>query len=480
VLDRFCDTFSPGKNASDRNNLESQIDQIDDCRSASVSASPKLGAESNDVLRRVTRNIGWLVISDGFRLVSMAANVLVARFLGAADFGMLTLARETARCAALPSDLGIATYGQAAAARCREDKLAELADEIVPVRGVIGLGIYALFAVWCMWTFNDSGTHLLFLSSGLFVVSETMRVDWIFRGRERFELVVIARAFETVGFLLIVLLVGSRPHALLFDSAGWSASQLLMATVWLVLLPSAIGRSVRLRIDLRGWFSHAAKAFYVPVAVALVWAGWLMLLWMVAATGSHRDVGILAAAYSLTMNFVNMGIVLIMGFFPASAKLPPDSQLLSNMRRTLTSSTLILGLFIAVVGTVLAAPTVHFLFGPGYQESVRLLQCLIWLAPLRLIRAAYGYTLVSSGFERLFPLGPAVALFVAVVSGVPLITREHALGAATAALAAEFAGAVTTILVSRVCYGDASLPNVAWLLKCAILNVGLYRRINLS
>jgi O-antigen/teichoic acid export membrane protein len=435
--------------------------------------SPADPSTSTEVLRRITRNVGWLILSDGFRLASMVANLLIARFLGASNFGVVALARETARYAALPSDLGIATYGQAAAAKCPEDKLAELADEIVPARGLIGLSIYALLAVLCLLKFHDRTARIVFLSSGVFVISETLRVDWMFRGRERFDLIVVARAVEALSFLAIVLMVGSRPHAVIFDSIGWSASELLMAGVWLVLLPRTIGRAVRLRIDLRGWLSHATEAVYVPIAVGLVWSGWLILIWLVAWTGSRREVGLLAAPYGLTMSCVNMGIMLVMGFFPTSATLARDSPLFTNVRQTLTSAMLILSVPIAIVGTAIAEPLVRFLFGPAYLESVTLLLLLIWLIPLRLMRAAYGYTLVSSGFQKVFPLGPAAGLLVTTVVGIPLTLHYHAFGAAAVALVAELAGTATTIVASRICYGDSSLPDAGWFVKFAILNLAL-------
>src|SRR5438128_5900118 len=148
----------------------------------------------------------------------MAANLLIARFVGAANFGIVALARETARYAALPGDLGISTYGQAGAARYPQHKLPELVDEIVPTRALIGAIIYTLLAIVCLRKFNDHTTRIVFLSSGLFVISETLRVDWLFRGLERFDLVIVARAAESIGFLVFVLLVGSRPYAVILYS----------------------------------------------------------------------------------------------------------------------------------------------------------------------------------------------------------------------------------------------------------------------
>jgi len=430
-------------------------------------------AASAEIFQRVTRNVGWLVIADGFRLASMAANILIARFLGAADFGIVALARETARYAALPSDLGIATYGQAEAARCPTDKLAELADEIVPARAVMGIAIYSLFALFCIWRLQNRTTMTVFLVSGIFVISETLRADWLFRGRERFDLVVAARAAEALSFLAIVVIVGSRPHAVVFDSIGWSASELLMASIWLMLLPKTVGRRVTLRPNFHGWIRHAADAIYVPIAVALMWGGWLILMWLVAWTGSRHEVGILAAPYGLTMSCVNMGIMLVMGFFPTSATLPRDSELFAEVRRGLTSAMLILSIPIATVGSIIAQPLILFLFGPAYHESVTPLLLLIWLAPLSLVRAAYGYTLVSSGLQRVFPLGPVVAFAVTVAFGIPLTLCYHSFGAALAALLAATAATTTTITVSWYYYGDASMPAATWLVKFIGLNLAV-------
>ncbi|MBV8451286.1 MAG: oligosaccharide flippase family protein [Deltaproteobacteria bacterium] len=431
------------------------------------------GSDTEDVLWRVAKNAAWLALADGLRLVRVVTNILLARFLGPADYGTMTLARETVRYAALPGDMGIATYGQAEAARCADYELTGLAEEVLPARAVIGVILFALFSGACILTLHDTTTRLVFLLTGIVVISETLRADWLFRGRERFDLLIVARAVESIGFLLVALLVGSRRHAVIFDTAGWSAAEVAMSAVWLLMLRDLLGRAIRLRVNFRAWLRHAREAIYLPIALALVWAGWLLLLWIVTCSGSRRDAGTLAAPYNLTQSLVNLGAVLVMAFFPTSATLDRESQVFAQSRRAFTELMLIFSLPIGALGGTVSTRLISLTLGSGYQESAQLFEVLIWLAPLRLLRMTYSYTLISSGFLKPFLVGPAVSFLTMAALGLPLCLLYRLPGAALAALGAELFATAATIMTSYSCHRDAAMPRAGVLVKIVALNLGL-------
>jgi O-antigen/teichoic acid export membrane protein len=422
---------------------------------------------------RVARNAAWLAVADGMRVVRILTNILLARFLGPTGYGTMTLARESVRYATLPADMGIGTYGQAEAARCSAENLPSLAEEVLPARVVIGTVLFLLFSGVCTLTIFDSTTRLVFLITGVVVIAEALRTDWLLRGRERFDLLIGARAFESIGFLAVTLIVGSRPYALVFDTAGWSAAEIVMAAVWLIMLRHLFGRALGLRVNFRAWLRHAREAVCVPIALALVWAGWLLLLWTVTWLGSRSDAGTLAAPYNLTQSLVNLGAVLVMAYFPAVATLDRESEAFLQSRRAFTALMLILSLPVASAGGVVSAPVIGLTLGAGFHQSAGLFKVLIWVVPLRLLRMTYSFTLISSGYLKPFLIGPVASFLGTALLGLPLYLYYRLPGAALAALGGELFATAATILTSYSCHRDAALPRAAMLIKIALLNLSL-------
>jgi hypothetical protein len=98
---------------------------------------------------------------------------------------------------------------------------------------------------------------------------------------------------------------------------------------------------------------------------------------------------------------------------------------------------------------------------------------LIWLAPLRLLRMTYSYTLISSGFLKPFLVGPAASFLAMAVLGLPLCLLYRLPGAALAALGAELFATAATIMTSYSCHRDTAIPRARVLLKIVALNLGL-------
>jgi O-antigen/teichoic acid export membrane protein len=451
--------------------LKSHADHVADAHEASLHDSLR----GDGVFLRVVRNASWLAFGEGgTRLFRVAANVALARFLSRDGFGMLTLAQSSATYAVLGADLGVSLYAQAEAARSDRQNLAQLAEEIVPVRATLGVLICIAFMVISATIFSSWSTRLTFAAAGLCIAAETLRVDWLFRGRERFDLVTLARMFEVCALLGWVLLVGRRPWAMPLDSLGWSLSGCVLASVWLLLLSKILHRPIRMRLRFAKWFGHVREAIFLAVANALHSGIWLGPFWLIAWFHNSGEAGRFAAPWGLVTSIINLGTVLVMAFFPTSASLYHESpQEFLRSRRELVLAMLIFGLPIAVLGTLVAPPLVTMLFGKDFTTSATVFSVLIWLVPFRYVRSVYGTTFVSSGMQRVQPIGSSAGLIAALIFSVPLVRSHGATGAATTIVIAECFNLGVTISLARMFQGAGTLPEHGRLVRVAAINVAI-------
>jgi O-antigen/teichoic acid export membrane protein len=368
---------------------------------------------------------------------------------------MLSLAQTSAGYSVLGADLGLSFYAEAEAAKRRSNQLVKLAEEILPVRAALGVILFAIFAVAASLWLTTISARLVFVFAGLSILAEAVRSDWLFRGRERFDLVLFARSFECVFFLVWVLMVGRRPGSLVLDSLGWALAGWVSASIWLGLLPKILPREVKIKFAFRKYLVYVRESIFVALTMAFHSGLWLGLLWLIASLHGRTEVGILTAPYGLVASLVNFGSMLVMAFYPVSATLYRDShQVFVQSRAELSFVLLMLGLPLAVLGTIIAKPLTLLLYGSGYLASAPVFAILIWLVPIRFIRMLYATSLISSGYQRLHPVGPGLALGVVAAIAYSIIRTHGACGAAVALFAAEVVNLAVTLVLARSVHGE--------------------------
>ncbi|HEY2104944.1 MAG TPA: oligosaccharide flippase family protein, partial [Candidatus Binataceae bacterium] len=207
------------------------------------SGAPQLGppdSQSATVAARIVRNAAWLFCSEGItKSLFFAANILLARLLSAADYGVLALAQSWILYAGLIADLGIMMYGQAEAAR-RRDTTA-LAWEILPFRALLGAVAFIALLIIVPFFASTAPARITITAASLYLLGQAISAEWLFRGKERFDVVMIGNAAGAATFLASVALIGAGPGALLKDTLAWSLSAFAMAAVYLWYLPGLVG-----------------------------------------------------------------------------------------------------------------------------------------------------------------------------------------------------------------------------------------------
>ncbi|MCU0411716.1 MAG: oligosaccharide flippase family protein, partial [Bacteroidetes bacterium] len=118
---------------------------------------------------------------------------------------------------------------------------------------------------------------------------------------------------------------------------------------------------------------------------------------------SAADVGLYGAASKMVFFLLLGDRILATLLLPASARIHARSpQETASALTTTLRWVVVLGLPIAVGGTLLAAPLVTIVFGQSYLPSVQILQVFIWYFFVTMIHTVYTSGLIAVGSERTY------------------------------------------------------------------------------
>ena len=225
----------------------------------------RLHDEPEQVGARIVRNAAWLFCSEGItKSLFFVANILLARMLSAANYGVLALAQSWVLYAGIGADLGIMMYGQAEAAR-RRDTTA-LAWELIPFRALLGALVFIGLLVVAPFLVSSSTLRITVLAASIYLLGQAISAEWLFRGKERFDIVMIGNGAGAATFLVAVALIGNGSGALLKDALAWSLSAFAMAAVYLLWLPQLISLPRKLRISTAAWSGHFRESGFFALS----------------------------------------------------------------------------------------------------------------------------------------------------------------------------------------------------------------------
>ena len=442
-----------------------------------VQARPGPAELSAPVSARILRNAAWLFCSEGItKSLFFFANILLARLLTASNYGVLALAQSWVLYAGLLADLGIMMYGQAEAARrpIGEDTAA-LAAELMPFRALAGamvlVGLLALLPV----LISSRALRITVAAASLYLVGQAISAEWLFRGKERFEVVMAGNAAGAATFLAAVAVNGSGAGALFRDALAWSLSSLVMAAAYLVFLPRLIGSYRRLRVRTPAWRRHAREASFFALSNIIAESYRVLPFFLLGILASAQEVGLFAAPLRLVVNLASLGFLVPMAFYPASARLFREQpEVFAHSRRALVFAMLAIGAPVAVIGGRLAAPIMTIIFGPRYGASAPIFALLMWTLPLYLVRFVYGTTILATGFQRLHSLASATAAAIGLLAGIPLVHRFGGVGAAWTLICSESAMTAALIAISARVHHEAAIPATAKLVRLASLLIVMW------
>lgn len=394
----------------------------------------------SDGFRRYFTNTSWLFIDNALNLIiGFAMGILVARYLGASDFGLMSFAKSTAKLFSVFCALGLE--------KIIIKRFIDRNTRHEIVMGT-GMGMKAMASVFCITAISIVG---LFIFKDVLTYSLVL----LFAGVTFFESFVIIRFFfqskvqtrfvSRIVTYKIIISAGIKLLLVYFQAP-------LIYFAYEALLESVLGTMGYIYIY-HSRSSHSVKRwrFSTKYAKELLTDSWPLLIsgfvvyvymeidiLMIKSFMGNAAVGHYSIAVRLT-NIWNMaGIVICSSLFPAILNAKNTNQELyltrfSSLLRLLVGISLFISLSVFTGG----AWFINTFFGEEYLLAIAPLNILVWTVIFVNLGIASQQWHIAEGLQKLLLIRTTIGAIVNLILNFLLIPRVGINGAAIATLVAQ-------------------------------------------
>ena len=364
-------------------------------------------------------NASWMMVERLLHIgVGFVMAVLLARYLGPEQFGMLSYTIAMTAIFASAGHMGLAGLVVREVVR-KPDIIPEtLGTTFVLKLSGMALG-FSLVLLYALLFEEVGGTEfwmLLIVASAIFFQTFDV-VEYWFQSQVQAKYPAIAKSAAMLlaaGIKLLLILSGAGLMAFAFAHAA----QFLFAALLLALLYKGTTRR-----SLTSWSASFAKAkellsqgwiIYLGSIFAVIYMkiDQVMLKWMIDA----EAVGVYAVAAQLSEAWYFLPTAIVASFFPKLIKLHADDTARFNLRfQQLFDLLFILAIAVAILVTLVAAPLIALLFGEEYRQSASILVIHVWGGVFIFMRALFSrwiliegalmFSLVTQGLGALANIG---------------------------------------------------------------------------
>jgi O-antigen/teichoic acid export membrane protein len=398
---------------------------------------------------RILLNAGFRALADiGSKIATAALYVVVARKLGASEFGIFIFA-----LAFVGLVTAIGTFGQdivlvREVARDHR-RLEEYFSNAMVSRAMFSIPplFIALLVAWLAGMSDHTVLITLLLGLG-FVGDYTVQVPFaVFQAFERLGLVavvLIAQRWVTTAAAIGALYLGA---GLIEVVAIYAIGSLAATALGTWMMYRNIGRP-RLRVDFRGALRVTREALPIGIALVALTVLFRIDMAMLAIFKPARQVGEYGAAYKLLETTAFFSWAVNVAVLPSLARLSPTSTPpVGDVYQRGLKLVIAITLPVAVGAIVLAGPVISLVYGAQYHAAAKALALLAPTIALFPISALSSQLFYAQGRRPTVAIVYAVVAAENVLLNLYLIPRFSLQGAAVGTSISELlvAGLLITL-----------------------------------
>ena len=374
-------------------------------------------------------------------LASVVSVAMTARYLGPGPYGQIMIAVVFIGIWTSLSDLGIGTVivRRVTSGRGELERLVRV-NSGLSLMYCIPLAALAGGSGLLIYDDAEVRTMLVVMSASLLMMTMTTRFEPVFLTTVRFSAVALADLTSRLATLgVIAWLVSSHANIIWF-----AAAQLVTPAVQLVIQGVAASRHISLRPvfsreETVSLLRESLPQMGVIVIAILYWRADGVILSLVS---THSEVGVYGLAYTVAFNTVVLSTFFLKASLSTATGLfAHDVVAFAAFIRRSVEVMFVLGVPVAIVGSMLAGPVIELLGDRAFVERGAPTLALLFIAvALRFATATFGQALIACHQQQfLFRLSIATLAFN-VVLNLPLAPRFGAVGAAAALVCTEVFG----------------------------------------
>jgi O-antigen/teichoic acid export membrane protein len=369
-------------------------------------------------------------------LTNIIILVLLARPLGAEEFGRLLLAMSFCSIFGILVEFGFTWYATKEVSQI-PDSARDIAGKVFNSQLVLGLGASVLVTVFVLILGYPLKTGIIigiiWISTILSTLTDTLRS--VFKGLNRFQ-------FETllnfIVFAALLLLLGIFPlfhtGTVAFAGAILGARIVYFAS-GLFLFRKKIGR---MKFDFD--FKKGAELMKMTLSYGIqIILARLLLEWNTLVLYQYRGnfgVGIYQASLRFILASLMISNILLQAFFPVIASsVSADRPKFMKAATMLNRYLLTIGAFMTGFFFIFADILIKVIYGVQYMPAVPILKILAFAVWIKFLSSTQAIVLIASDRQDMRARASAMALFFNVLFAFTLIPRFGLQGAAYSTVA---------------------------------------------
>lgn len=366
----------------------------------------------------VLRSFFALAVGEGAgRLFGLFAVILLARRLGADNFGLVTVGLAAVSWFAIVVDSGTEVLTVRDVSR-NPTRFRELADRVIGLRLAVCSVALVLYVIGVFALSRSTFDRDVLLRFSLVLPAIALNLRWMVLGVRGAKAVAIgntlARAAILVGVVLFVSGRGDVVRVPYLEAVG----EVVYGLVIIVIVARRFG-FVRPKVDLRAWamtlrggvplmISGAARTTLITLDV--------LLIGLVRGPGSAGHFGAAARPAAFVVATIGLFSISFLSAYSASG----HAQAV-GLARWAGRLLFPMGLLVALVLSAGSPGIIPLLYGQGYGPAEPVLSVLAWSIPLSALQMPYATALIAGHRQRVLMRNSViVAVFMIVADAIAI------------------------------------------------------------
>jgi O-antigen/teichoic acid export membrane protein len=342
--------------------------------------------------RVLVRSFSTLAVGEALaRVAGLAAVLLLARRLGPAGFGLITLGLTLIGWFGLVVDSGTELLNVREVAR-RPDQFRQIASSMLGLRLTLSLLAAGLFVVGIETLGRSAAVKSVVVLFALALPGLALNLRWMVLGIHRARAIAVGNVVGRLVLLVGVLAIVSSVHDIRRIPILEAGAELVYGVVVLAFVTRSFGVLLP-RVDLAGWWETIRQSAPLMVNSLARAASYSFDVLVIEIVLGPRKLGFYGAG-SKPVLFVTSALGLFaVAFLSSFSGQTPEAAEALFRRAVRTAVGLSVPLALLISATAVAI--VPFVFGHAYRSAALVLTILAWKIPLVAFGVPYSAVLIA-------------------------------------------------------------------------------------